>query len=47
VGEVESAPGDRERIVPAAGQAVRLAEVGQEQRMVVGARRGRVGDRFL
>ena len=47
MGEVEGAPGDRERIVPAAGQEMRLPEVGQEERMVGGARRPRVGQRLL
>ena len=39
VREVHGTPSDRHRIVPAAGQEMRLAEIGQEERMVNGARR--------
>src|SRR6516162_8159818 len=38
VREVKGAPGDRGRLVPAAGQEMRLAEIGQEKRMAGGAR---------
>jgi hypothetical protein len=37
VREVEGAPGDRDRIVPAAGQEMRLAEISQKERTVGGA----------
>ncbi len=45
--EVEGAPGDCRRIVPAAGQEMRLTEVGQEERMVDGARRLGVSERLF
>jgi len=47
VGEVKCAPGDRDRIIPAAGQEMRFAEVGQEERMVDAARRLGVHQRIL
>ena len=47
VREVEGAPGDRTRVVSAAGHQMRLAEVGQEERVVDGARRRGVGERLL
>ena len=37
----------RDRIVPAAGQKMRLAEIGQEERMVSGARRLGIRKRLL
>src|SRR5262249_27103132 len=45
--EVESAPSDRDRVGPAAGREVRLAEIGQEKRMAVGARCFGVRERLL
>jgi len=39
VREVEGPPRDRHRIIPAAGQKMRLAELGQKERMVDDARR--------
>src|SRR5262249_47375639 len=47
VREVQGAPRNRNRVVPAAGQEMRLAEIGQEERMVDGARRLWVRERLL
>ena len=47
VREFKGAPGDRHRVVPAAGPEMRLAEIGQEERMLGGARRLRIRERFL
>ena len=41
------APGDRERVVPAAGQEVRLAEIGEEERIVGRASHLGIRERFL
>jgi hypothetical protein len=45
--EVEGAPGDGDRILPAAGQEMRLAEIGQEERMVGCARHLGVRERLF
>jgi hypothetical protein len=47
VRELEGAPGDFERVLAAAGQQMRLAKIGKEERVVGRARRRRVGERFL
>ena len=47
VREVEGSPGDRGRVVPAAGQEMGFAEIGQEERMVNSARRIGVRERLL
>ena len=47
VREVEGPPRDRHRIIPAAGQKMRLAELGQKERMVDDARRLGVCERLL
>ena len=47
VREVDCVLGDRDPIVPAAGQEMRLAELGQKERMVDDARRLGVCERLL
>jgi hypothetical protein len=47
MGEVEGAPGDPQRIVRAAGQEMRLSEVGEEEWMMGGPRRCGVGQRLF
>jgi hypothetical protein len=47
VREVEGASGDRQRVVPPAGQEVRLPEVGEEERVVGRTRRRGVSQGFF
>jgi hypothetical protein len=47
MGEGEGAPDDFERVLSAAGQRMRLVELGEQERVVGRARRRRVGERLL